>query len=160
MKIVKLGDEFLAQNEEGKISSKMKAIPTIPTREKYIITYETSRTIGEIKRLRNSFGLYDLPRYTLSFDNKKEVTVRKDMEQFHSKYVIDGQYISIKGEFLGDVFSIYIKEKKYVTVRVEKNRNDFTFNLDISDEGMDELLIGFIYILALIYENEHYVVRV
>ena len=138
----------------------MKAFRTLPTRQKYTITDDTNQTVGEIKRLRNNFGLYDLPRYALSLHKQEVVTVIKEMEQFQSKYVINGAGIAIQGEFLSDAFSVSIKEKSYATVTVEKAQDGFAFHLNINDTSQNELLIGFIYLLALVYEDEHYLVRV
>lgn len=160
MKILKFGDDLVAQTMDGKLFSKLEAVSDIPTRKKYIITDANKDIVGKIKRLRNNFGLYDLPRYALSLDNQEVVTIIKDMAQFHSKYVINGADISIKGEFLGAAFSVCIKDKAYMAVSVEKDQEDFTFSLKIFDESRNDLLIGFVYMLALVYEDEHYVVKV
>ncbi len=160
LKVVKLADSLVAQTADCQIISKMAAVPTLPTRKKYIITDDTDQPLGDIKRLRNNFGLYDLPRYALSLHKHEAVTVIKNMAQFHSKYVITGAGLAIQGELLSDAFSVTINEKEYASVTVEKAQDDFAFHLNISDTSQNDLLIGFIYLLALAYEDEHYLVRV
>lgn len=158
--ILNRGDFLVTQTNQGETLYQMSSVAALPTRKKYILTDNNGHIVGEIKRLRNNFGLYDLPRYDLNVHGKEKITVMKDMAQFHANYVVKGQDISLKGELLGDAFSVYIKEKKYADVQVNRQEDEMIFHLNIEDDSRNDLLIGFMYMLVLVYEDEHYVVRV
>lgn len=155
--IKKVGPQYQARKES--VIYHMETSQALPTQRKYIIKNKDNQAIGTIKRKRYSFGMYDLPRLFLTIDGKKEISIIKDMEQFRNIYKIKGEDLRLEGKFLGNQFSILKKGEVIANVSVTEFEKNFTFDLNILDEAMTELLISFIFLIALVYEEESNVIQ-
>ena len=158
-KLEKVADTFQMTKDSTKIIYQMQTASALPTQRKYDIKDSQQKLIGTIKRKRYSLRMYDLPRLFLNLDHFNDISIIKDMEQFRSIYKIKGEDLKIEGTFLGDTFSIMKKEVKISDVIVEKKNDTFSFTFSILDEKFEELIACFLFLIALVYEEEKNVIR-
>lgn len=157
--VKKVVDQFLALENNEVLRYYMKLSPSLPTQRKYLIEDFQKKAIGTIKRKRYSLGMYDLPRLFLKVENRDEVTIFKDMEQYKSIYKIDGENITLEGDFLGSHFLMLKNKKKIAIVSITKQQEEFSFDVNILEKELESLIISFIFLVALIYEEEKNVIR-
>lgn len=152
---LKKSDEaFDVTNEEGITCYHMQEASTLPTQRKYLLTDQTNKQIASIKRKRYSFGMYDLPRLFLKLDHWNDISIIKDMEQFKSVYKIKGEDLSIEGHFLGETFAVVRNGETISNVVVTSDNNHFTFRFTCLNEPIEPLVVSFLFLIVLVYEEE------
>ncbi|MGX6977755.1 helix-turn-helix domain-containing protein [Vagococcus elongatus] len=154
----KAANHFEAIGETENSRYYMKETTSLPTQRKYVIEDAHHQKIGLAKRKRYNFGMYDLPRLFLKIDNWNEISIIKDMIQFRRVYNIKGEEITIEGDFLGNQFTILRKGEKISDVSVSQEE-DISFDVTILDELLEPLMISFIFLVALVYEEEKNVIQ-
>lgn len=150
----KVSTYFQITDNLNNIQYHMEAINALPTQKKYHIKDKFDSEIGIIKRKRYSLGMYDLPRLYLTMQSFNEISVIKDMEQFRTMYKIKGEDIKINGTFLSNSFSISKKKEKLADVMIKKVNNNFLFTFTLLDQKYEKLVSSFLFLLALVYEEE------
>ena len=150
----KVKNYFQIADTSNNIMYHMGTTHALPTQKKYQIENDQNVIIGTIKRKRYSFGMYDLPRLYLNMTDFEVISIIKDMEQFRAIYKINGEDLSILGLFLEESFSIIKNKVPLSEVTVEKVKDNFIFKFNVLDDKYEELVICFIFLLSLVYEEE------
>ncbi len=154
MKLTKVANQFQVTDEKGQLRYYMTTQPTLPTQKKFIIEDKDKQFVGTIKRKRYSLGAYNLPRLYLKVTHWDEISIIKDMKEFRSLYDIQGEGLAIEGHFLGENFTVVRKREVVAKVTVTKLDHNFSFNMFILDEKTEDLMISFMFLVALVYEEE------
>lgn len=156
----KENDIFIARHKKDVLFT-LKQVATIPTRKKYIVQNESGFELGKIRKLRNNFGMVDLPQYYISVEGHEEVSIIKVMEQFKIKYKIDSKTLTLNGDFLKNEFNLLINNIHVAHVEVIKKENsEFSFHILISNEDYNHLIISFMFAISLVYQDEQSSLRV
>ncbi|MGX7013513.1 LURP-one-related/scramblase family protein [Vagococcus silagei] len=151
---------IVARKENGDLLFKLNPLRTIPTRKKFDLLDENNNELGTIKRATNNFGLFDLPRFYLKLPGHKEITVLKDMKQFQTMYEINGEKLSIDGEVTGQSFTISESKQKIAKIMVNaEDDQSFSFSIQLDNPDKELLVAAITSIIAMIYEEERYMVR-
>lgn len=149
-----LGKNFSVADEEDKMVYQVTDTLAIPTRKKYLIKDAKDRQIGEISKQRWTFGGFDLPRYYVNVKGWKKLTVMRDIVSFKTEYRIEGEGLSIKGNWLGRNFKI-LKDGHEVGQVVRKRCHDKdVFEITVLEEQFEGLLICFMVTLDLVLSAE------
>lgn len=138
------------QNEDGRTLYSVLAGKALPTRKKRLILDADGEKIGDITKIRNSFGLVDLPKYHLKVKNFTEIIFSKEMKSFESFYEITGEEIALNGNWLGDRFELL--KNDLVLSRIERQSNHYT--IEIVDDSLQELIISVLFCISWIHSAE------
>ncbi|MDZ7542901.1 hypothetical protein ACH36K_11345 [Clostridium sp. MB05] len=136
-------------DENGKEIISFEKSKALPTRVCYSVINANHEKIGKIERIRNTFGLFDLPRIVISVNNDK-ITIRKDIKELRDIYEITGSGFSIIGNWYGPHFNISKSEKVLASVDVEKEESESTYLVDIIDKSNTEQIICILFALSWI----------
>lgn len=144
--IFKSFNEPNATDENGKEIISFEKSKALPTRECYSVINSNNEKIGKIERIRNNFGLFDLPKIVISVNNDK-ITIRKDIKEFKDIYEITGNGFSIIGNLDGPHFNISKDEKVIASVTIEKEELGQGYLTDIIDKSTEEQVICILFAL-------------
>lgn len=144
--IFKSFNEPNATDENGKEIISFEKSKALPTRECYSVINFNNEKIGKIERIRNNFGLFDLPKIVISVNNDK-ITIRKDIKEFKDIYEITGNGFSILGNLDGSHFNIFKNEKVIASVTIEKEELGQGYLADIIDKSTEEQVICILFAL-------------
>lgn len=144
--IFKSFNEPNATDKNGKEIISFEKSKALPTRECYSVINSNNEKIGKIERIRNNFGLFDLPKIVISVNNDK-ITIRKDIKEFKDIYEITGNGFSILGNLDGPHFNIFKNEKVIASVTIEKEELGQGYWTDIIDKSTEEQVICILFAL-------------
>ncbi|MDU5109522.1 MAG: hypothetical protein E6248_03685 [Clostridium sp.] len=147
--IFKSFNEPTVTDENGKEIISFEKSKALPTRECYSVINSNNEKIGKIERIRNNFGLFDLPRIVISVNNDK-IIIRKDIKEFKDIYEITGNGFSILGNLDGPHFNISESEKVIASVTVEKEELGQRYLADIIDKSTEKQVICILFALSWI----------
>lgn len=133
----------------------LSEVLTLPTRKRYRLYNTDGQELGEIKRKRYSMGYVDLPRLFLKLRAYNEISIVKDMKNFRTSYEIKGESLALTGTFLGDSFAIIKGVEKIATVQVGKEKEAYTFTVQVLKENFATLIVGFVTLLIFVYDHEN-----
>lgn len=136
-------------DENGKEIISFEKSKALPTRSRYSIINTNHQKIGKIERIRNNFGLFNLPQIVISVNNDK-IIIRKDIKELKDIYEIIGNGFSIIGNWNGPHFNISKNEKVVASVNVEKEETGAAYLVDIIDKANEEQVICILFALSWI----------
>ena len=116
----------------------------LPTRECYSVINGRNENIGKIEKLRNNFGLFDLPKVVISV-NDSEVVFRKEIQELKDIFEISGDGISITGNLYGPEFNILKDEKLLASINVEKEELGYSYLVDVRDKSNEEQILSILF---------------
>ena len=119
----------------------------LPTRIRYSIINTDHKKIGYIEKIRNNFGLFDLPQIVISMNDADKIVLKKDIKELKDIYDITGNGISIIGNWGGPSFNIFQKETMLASVEVKKEEIGRTYLVDIIDKSNEEQVICILFAL-------------
>ena len=143
LKEVKVTDEY------GKEIISFKKTIALPTRASYSVINANNENIGNIERIRENFGLVNLPQIDIKVNNDK-ITIKKDMKELKEFYEIIGSDFSIVGSWFGPQFTINKNEKVVASVTVEKEEIGRSYFTDIIDKSSEAQVICILFALSWI----------
>lgn len=146
---------FTVQDENQNVKYYVTEMKTLLTRRNFLIFDAEKKQLGKISRIRNSFGLYDLPRYQIRVDGWKEIEIKKDMREFKEEYLVKGEELAIKGDSTNKNFSIYQGTKKVASIQKPDLNNKEVWEITIVEESLEKLIICFIIGISIVQQLEY-----
>ncbi|MGY3749115.1 LURP-one-related/scramblase family protein [Vagococcus acidifermentans] len=117
----------------------------LPTRQQWSI-YDTShRRIGTIKKIRNHFGLYHLPKFLVHVEGYQDVWVQKEMSELKSVFSMTGEAVAIEG-WLSDTFKLLKGELPIADITKSKH----TYKITVVEEKHLNLVVCLMVCLSLV----------
>lgn len=135
------------ENDKEIISFK-KSI-ALPTRVRYSVVNANHENIGSLERIRNNFGLFNLPRIVITVNDDK-IEIRKDIVQLRDVYEISGSGFSIVGNLNGPSFNILKNENVLASVNVQNAESGSFYLVDIIDKSKVAQVICILFALSWI----------
>lgn len=152
---VEAGVESLVfKDEAGNMKYQLREEKTLSTRQKYILSDSEDQKVGEINKIRNSFGLFNLPQYHIEAAGWSEVVIKKEMQELRENYQIQGEGLSIQGDWWSRNFSVYKGDEKIAVVKEPQPERRKGFEIEEISSSDERLVVCFLAGIHLVYENE------
>lgn len=149
-------DEYNIKDDGNNVRYHAKETVALPTRQRYTLLDGSEKRIGSVEKMRNNFGLYNLPRYNISTQNA-DILVMKDIKQFHAVYDVEGEDIAINGDWLSRDFTIEKSGNTIAQVHDCMLDNKKGYEVDLLEPAHEELIACFMLAIIWIHNDEHYV---
>jgi uncharacterized protein YxjI len=142
--------DFEVKDELGKSVYHVVETGILPTPKYFKVENGEGEEIGKITRKRFNF----LPRYYVHLKDREEISIIKDMVALKTIYKIEGEGLSIDGDWLSKNFSVCKDEKQVAKISEQKGDDDTDYEIEILDESLEDLIICFIVVITFVHTEE------
>lgn len=126
---------------------------SLPTTKSYVVTNENNNRVGKVEKVRNNFGLYNLPRFHVKTE-KENIEILKEMKEFKEEYEILGEEIAIQGDWLSKDFEIHKMDKPIAAVCSHVSNSEEGYEVEVLDESYESLIVCFMVAIIWIHNDE------
>lgn len=145
-------EKLIVKNEKGEILYKVEQVKSFMNKRTYTVSNEKNDKVGEIIKKPNndSTNVWNLPNYNIHADDWKKVSIIKSMANFRSFYEINGEGLTIQGDWLSDYFEINRNDKKVAIINKTSTDNQAVFELENLNESLETLIVCLVVAISFI----------
>lgn len=147
-KVMSLGERFTIkdefENDRYFVKGSFMKVP-----KEFVVSDEQGKEIGTITKQPISL----LPKFFVHVDGQ-EITIQKQLSVLKAKYSIDGERISVKGDWLDKHFQILQAGNLVASIEEKWFTWGSAYEVDVHDEALEHLVICFVIALDYVKESE------
>lgn len=145
-------------NENLEVILQFKKNITIPTRERYDILDSKSQSIGKVEKLRNNFGLVNLPRIVIKTASHK-IELIKEMKAFRESYEIYSKEFSTKGEWNAPEFTILKNAEPTAIIAKMPDTSENQYKITLLNLDDQQEVFAIVFAVSWVLTNERSVMK-